>query len=358
MKVGVEKRGRNGVIDAYRGIAVMAVMAFHYFSRWAAPFNFWFYSDARGNLYGFNHIYSPLFQLGQFGVHLFFVISGLVITMTVLRCKTALEFAVRRFARLFPALFVCSLLSLTFVNAFGPANLHRTAIDWLTSLTFDPVILHHEAVDGVYWSLLVEVKFYIWVALLFQFLGKRFWIGLVALSVLEIPLQAVSPKLAGYLVPNYLPFFLLGVSAWQLLFERDRKAGTIVGIVGALLFAVQLPGYTVRLTYPYLHPIAEVALTAAIAIMLLTIRLPAPGWLAPLSAIGRWSYGLYLLHQHIGVSIIRIATGAGAPDLVAVALASGILIGLAWLIHIWVELPGQAAIMKRYRALAAARPAT
>jgi peptidoglycan/LPS O-acetylase OafA/YrhL len=180
----------------------------------------------------------------------------------------------------------------------------------------------------------------------------------VALSVLETPLQAVSPKLAGYFVPNFLPFFLLGVSAWQLLFERDRKAGTIVGIAGALLYAAQLPWYTARLTFPYLHPIAEAALTAAIAIMLLTIRLPAPGWLAPLSAIGRWSYALYLLHQHIGVSIIRIATRAGAPDLVAVALAAGFVIGLSWLVHIWVELPGQAAIMKRYRALAAARPAT
>jgi peptidoglycan/LPS O-acetylase OafA/YrhL len=336
----------------------MAVMAFHYFVRWAPPFSVSFAEKAGSNLYGYDRVYSPLFELGQFGVLLFFVISGLVITMTVLRCKTAFEFVARRFARLFPALFVCSILTLTIVDSVGPAILHRTAADWLTSLTFDPEHLGHQAVDGAYWSLLAEVKFYFWVALFFYFLGPRFWIALVALGIIAIPVHFSHNTLAGYLVPSFMPFFLLGVSAFQLLFEGDRKGGAIVGAVAIVLYAIQLRGYMDYLTASHLIPIAEIALTCAIALMLLTIRLPAPRWLAPLSTIGRWSYALYLLHQNIGVSFIRIAKSAGAPDLVAVALSAGIVIGLSWLVHIWVELPGQTAIMRSYRAMAGRRPAT
>lgn len=352
------ERDRNGVIDAYRGLAVIAVMTFHYSVRWAPPYNAMFAEKDGVNLYLFHHVYPPLFQLGQFGVLLFFVISGLVITMTILRCGSAFEFAVRRFARLFPALVVSSILTLAIVDLVGPAIMHRSSADWLTSLTLDPEHLGHKTIDGAYWSLLAEVKFYLWVALFFHFLGPRFWIGLVALGFAAIPAHVVHHTAVGYLVPSYMPFFLLGVSAWQLLFERDRKAGTIVGVAAVVLYAVQLPSYMSYLTPASLTPIAEIALTCAIALMLFTVSLPAPRWLAPLSTIGRWSYALYLLHQHIGVTFIRIAKNAGASDLVAVTVSASIVVALAWLVHEWVELPGKTAVMRSYHAMARRRPAT
>jgi peptidoglycan/LPS O-acetylase OafA/YrhL len=345
MKASLEARNRNGVIDAYRGIAVIAVMAFHYFCAWAPPYN------AQGlNLYRYDVTYAPVFQLGYLGVHLFFVISGLVITMTVLRCRTPFEFAVRRLGRLYPALVISSILTVLIVNSLGPSIFHRTGVDWLASLTFDPERFGHQAVDGAYWSLLVEVKFYFLVALFFHFLGRHFWIGLVTLGLLTLtPLGAIS--VVQQVLPWYLALFLLGVSGWQLCFERDLKAGIICGLTGILLYAIQLPDYMVHLTYSYLKPVAEIGLTCTIAFMLLTVRLPAPRWLAPLSSVGRWSYAIYLLHQNIGVSVIRLAKRGGAPDLAAVAMAASIVVALAWLVHVWVELPGQAAILRRYRAL-------
>jgi peptidoglycan/LPS O-acetylase OafA/YrhL len=351
------ERDRNGIIDAYRGIAVIAVMSFHYFVRWAPPYNAMFAEKDGVNLYHYDHVYSPLFELGQFGVVLFFVISGLVITMTILRCRSALQFAVRRFARLFPALVVSSLLTLTIVNLVGPSIMHRDIADWLTSLTLDPEHLGHKTIDGAYWSLLAEVKFYFWVALFYHLLGPRFWIGLVALGVAAIPVHFVHHTAIGYLVPSYMAFFLLGVSAWQLLFERDRVAGAIVGVAAVALYAIQLPSYMDYVTLPSLKPTAEIALTCTIALMLLTIGLPAPRWLAPLSTIGRWSYSLYLLHQHIGVSIVRLAKSAGAPDLTAIAISASIVVALAWLVYEWVELPGKTAVMRTFRATASRRPA-
>ena len=76
-------------LDALRGIAAMAVMGFHYTT---------LYSHETG------HLGELPFEVryGNYGVHLFFMISGFVIFMTLERTRTAKDFIVSRFSRLFP----------------------------------------------------------------------------------------------------------------------------------------------------------------------------------------------------------------------------------------------------------------
>src|ERR1700731_2109574 len=112
----IARHGRNNTIDAFRGIAILGVLLFHYLVRWAPP---WYGI----NLYGYRRVYPDALVLGALGVYLFFVISGLVITMTVLRSGSALEFVVRRFARLYPAFLVGICLTLA-----GPGISPITAV--------------------------------------------------------------------------------------------------------------------------------------------------------------------------------------------------------------------------------------
>ena len=49
---------------------------------------------------------------GVMAVHLFFIISGFVITLTVARCRTVMDFVAGRIARLFPAYWVAVLLAM------------------------------------------------------------------------------------------------------------------------------------------------------------------------------------------------------------------------------------------------------
>src|SRR5690242_5139659 len=108
----IARHGRNDTIDAFRGIAILGVLLFHYALRWAPP---WYGT----NLYGYGRAWPDALALGAVGVYLFFVISGLVITMTVLQSQSGLEFAVRRFARLYPAFLVgiCLTLVVTGISA-------------------------------------------------------------------------------------------------------------------------------------------------------------------------------------------------------------------------------------------------
>jgi peptidoglycan/LPS O-acetylase OafA/YrhL len=127
---------RNDVIDAFRGIAVVSVMAFHYLVRWAPPEN-------PGNVYGYRQTFSPLFAVGALGVDLFFVISGLVIAMTVLRSRDAIEFMARRVSRLYPPFIAAVLLTFTVTSTVPIAEFKTSWSDLLATFTMDPAELHH-----------------------------------------------------------------------------------------------------------------------------------------------------------------------------------------------------------------------
>ncbi len=81
---------RLATLDGLRTIAILAVVAFHYCYRWGPPLN-----PASLYPYGTALAGLPDVRLGQYGVQLFFVISGFVIALTLERCRTPGEFAVR-----------------------------------------------------------------------------------------------------------------------------------------------------------------------------------------------------------------------------------------------------------------------
>src|ERR1700749_2236917 len=123
-------------------------MAFHFLVRWP-------------DLIKYDYHFPDFLDAGKSGVELFFVISGLVISMTILKTRSATDFAVKRFARLFPALFVCCTLTFLFENNIGPDLFHTSLPDYFMSLTLLADKLGFKFVDGVYWTLVVEIEFYI-----------------------------------------------------------------------------------------------------------------------------------------------------------------------------------------------------
>ncbi len=103
---------RVGELDALRGLAVLSVVAFHYTT---------FYQQEQGHL-------QPLgfgFPAGNYGVHLFFLISGFVIFMSLERTRSAMDFAVSRFSRLFPAYWAAMAITAAVVYTISLYLLHQ-----------------------------------------------------------------------------------------------------------------------------------------------------------------------------------------------------------------------------------------
>ncbi len=325
---------RNEVVDAYRAILVGCVMAFHYFVYSAPPF-----TDQ--DLYHFSRRYPESLAVGRLGVMVFFIISGLVITMTVSRSHSSWDFVFRRFSRLFPTFFVCCTLTFIILRVFRTEGYIPTYFDYLASFTLHAEKFHAQIVDGSYWSLGVEIRFYAYVAFFFSFLKEKFWIGICILGVLAIVQQITGLSFTNYyLIGAFVALFLLGMSLWYMS-SGDRLPAYCTFGVGSVLFSLQSIVPDLRAGEVSNQTLYVVILFVGLTLAVV-FRVGESWRLWPLSYLGRLSYALYLLHQNIGVTIIgAVKVRWGLPDMAAVAIASAVCIGLSALVFHLVEEPAQ-----------------
>ena len=350
---------RVAVLDGLRAVAILLVMAFHYGVRWTPP-----HSDA--DLYPYQGFFThlpvlgPVLDYGWAGVELFFVISGFVICMTLERCNSAWDFARRRLARLWPAMLVCAAITLI-VSQFGPAQWKVGPLSVVSSLLFiDPNLFgswFHVSglgwVDGVYWTLWIEVRFYIMAAILFALFRKRF---LPALTVVTAASFLAGVRLFHYqhrdwawllLLPTFLPYFTFGVGLFRANAARRLtvETGAAMGISTLIIFA---QGW-LSFDYPAGGPIGFAIVNAVILTAFVLFALGSPlvrpfGW-GPLARLGEASYSLYLIHSVAGIVLIRILSGV-MPWPVALALVTAAMIALALALFRWVEVPGKRLILR------------
>lgn len=173
-------RQRIEYLDGLRGVAIALVVLFHAYARWPEHVP---YGDRYASVWGY----------GFLGVELFFLTSGFVILMTLEKCTGFKDFMVRRWKRLFPAMLVCSVVVFATAGWFSerPAGQPTWAslvpgllfveplwIKWATGYTIVPL-------EGAFWSLYVEFKFYLIAGAVFFVWGERRLLGvLLALALL------------------------------------------------------------------------------------------------------------------------------------------------------------------------------
>lgn len=322
--------GRSEVIDGFRGIAVLSVMGYHYLLEWAPA------SGVRtGGL--------AWLALGKLGVELFFIISGLVIAMTVLRVDSAREFAVRRLARLYPAFLFSATIVFVALSFVDPLRLRVGFGDYLANWTMLAGDLGFRYVDGIFWTLAVEVKFYALVALSLLVLRRRFWLGIAAIGLAGGALYPWLPRIADHLlIARYMPLFLFGMAGWYAVAERQARPALILGAIAAGLYLLRADSLVPS---PPLAFASHLLILGLGSLMLLLMALRPSLRIGPLAFVGRLSYSLYLIHQYLGVTAIHMLVQAGAPTGAAIAAVTLMTIGLASLMRRYIEDPGQRIVV-------------
>ena len=336
---GAPPGARLGELDALRGLAALGVVAFHYTT---------FYQQEVGHA-------QPLpfgFPAGNYGVHLFFLISGFVIFMTLERTRTALDFAVSRFSRLFPAYWVAMLLTAGVVYTLGMPKQQLPPGDVLANVTMLQEILGFEHLDGSYWTLQVELFFYAQMLLWFALGALKHirWIIAAWLLLAVAYGEAVQHHLhfsytvRELLILRHIPFFALGILFYRVWSAPrvDWRDLALMALALAAIGVVQAPVYLV----------AGAVCTAIFALFVTGLL----GWLRarPFAFLGAISYSLYLLHQAIGFALIHQLEARGMPSLGAVAVTFTAVITLAWALSRTVEQPAMAAIRGWWRRRGAA----
>jgi peptidoglycan/LPS O-acetylase OafA/YrhL len=132
------------------------------------------------------------------------------------------------------------------------------------------------------------------------------------------------------LILPYLPYFALGVLLY-LYFVRHSFRWSVEGLLGAVaLVAIGLIDSPTRLVW---------ACGFLCLFPLVVFRWPSSFVVRVLARVGLVSYPFYLVHETIGWAVIQglEARGAGANE--AIAIAFGVALALACLVHAVVERP-------------------
>jgi peptidoglycan/LPS O-acetylase OafA/YrhL len=308
---GVRMLGKIDALDGFRGCAVLLIVVHHL--PVAVPW-----------------LFHRVTKGGGFGVDAFFVLSGFLITAILLRDQARggrVRFGAfyrRRAMRLLPALvlFLAVYMCYEWVTSMPGAHEPSTALSilfyysntWLHRVPTSPGL-------GNMWSLAVEEQFYlVWPLCLSLFFGLRRRLA---------PTVVILVGTIGVVAIRRAIMWNHGVS-WLWLYTRlfTRADALLVGCLLALLWVhgklpkrgVQLAGW-LALSYflylvrhgagdPFMYRGGYTLLALAVGTMLLAIL--QTDWLvnrvlraAPLRAVGRVSYGLYIWHLAVFNAVLR-----------------------------------------------------
>lgn len=321
-------------LDALRGLAALAVVVFHYTTH---------YQNEVGHTVplGFG------FAAGNHGVELFFLISGFVIFMTLERTRTAMDFVVSRFSRLFPGYWTAMAITAAVVYSIGFAEQRPPLPDLLLNLTMVQDILGAQHLDGSYWTLEVELFFYAQMLVWFMLgLLPRIRIIIGAWLILAVAYGLCTKNGLHFswaarelLILRHIPFFALGILFYRIHAHPGPHRGD-AALIGLCLLAIGI-------AYPPIYWFVAFACVAIFALFV-TGRL---AWLriAPLAYLGAISYSLYLLHQSIGFALIHWMEKGGMAPLTAIGLTVGAIFVLATALTYLVERPALHWIRSAWR---------
>ncbi|MCC6193132.1 MAG: acyltransferase [Burkholderiales bacterium] len=306
-------------------------------------------------------IFEPLHLMshgGALAVALFFMVSGFVIVYVAQR-ESRRDFAIRRALRIYPPFWMsCLLFAAVYVAATAVSSapgLRGFAVEQalaqpnpllatLAALTLGNYLIGTPAINGVAWTLVIEVLFYIAVALLLPLLKTRPRLAIgVAFAVLAL-LQAIAK--------TNVVVFLLAVNSVHVAYMFLGSLAYLrwAGRIGTRFFVTA----TVVFWGLFVHGVAKIVLQAPyslsdygvsyamawllfVAILLLDEKLRLGGFAMFFSRI---SYSLYLNHGGIGlIALTLLYPALGYPMSLAITFVLVVAISAAaWR---WVEVPSQ-----------------
>lgn len=329
----MQKRHLYG-LDVLRVASALLVMFYH----------FAFRGEAAGDL---PQIFIPELvknaaSYGYLGVSVFFVISGFVISYSA-EDQKPLNFLIARFARIYPTfLIIMSITAATLLLSPDPP-FQIDAPQYVANLFVFSLVLGEPFVDGVYWSIVLEIVFYGWILVTivagqFRHILKIIPIWLVVSFVNEFYIG--STMLQNLVVTEYSGFFSLGIIINRLSREFSYYGAALFVFAAGYSLLTSLTGaawfeeaYSIELS----RPIIAIIVVASIAIFILFINLKIDSryWYA-LSILGGATYSFYLVHQNIGYMAISGLLPYLSAFWALAAVAAGLFI-CSILFHMIVE---------------------
>jgi peptidoglycan/LPS O-acetylase OafA/YrhL len=285
--------------------------------------------------------------IGAIGVQVFFVISGLVISMSAMHLsgsKGALRFAFARAIRLLPALWVSGVISVVALIAAG-FEIGPLLNRFVRSAVLSPIGPY---IDGVVWSLVVEAVFYfvIGVAILLNkplpIIKIAIFIGVLSSTYLVIFFGSVvmdNQALIGILgrfpfkvfLLRYGVYFAIGMLIWSI---TNRKDGLVVRLALLFFFAMALLEIWIVAHLDKSVLIFSIMIWIfAMACLAFSIKSRrTPNYPKAYRFLGEMSYPIYLNHYTTGMASVFLLNQIGVTGILCFVLSLFLVIGASYVV--------------------------
>lgn len=328
-------------INWVRGIAALLVFYFHIdvhvfhdYPKHAIPVD------------SFTHYFVfGAFDLGKYAVGVFFMVSGFLIPATLNGSSATLKtYAIHRFFRLYPAYWF-SILVFIIVEMLFPSHGSINLKDVLVNLTMLQKFVGVPDVVGAFWTLQIELIFYVLCGLLFLTgqLSRRKSVTIAAL------LLALLGGVIRYQTGKEIPVALFIALALMFLGDtlraqvegRDstKSVMLMVTIVSIALLPICLLAYKDEgIRYWLSYQVAILTFVICIATRHLICRSNIGNKIGQFLA--DCSYSVYLLHGTIGLVTARVVYANTTNALLTTVCAFSITLILSYLTYRFIEHPG------------------
>lgn len=283
---------RFSILDPLRLAAALAVVLYHYsiYLEEASPY------------------WAGIFKYGYLGVDFFFILSGFVI-MASAQNRTAWEFAFARAIRIYPAFIICLVFTLLVSYGLDNAPISWKDIFWNATILNDYVGVAN--IDGVYWTLQAELKFYGCVFLLIicgAFRYWRYWLALWLFMAMVYYFYQQPFFMGWFINPDYSFYFIGGVCTYLLhKYPKDVYVHLLLAV--SLIFAFLTAYHQASDFMAEVDSASRLIVAMVVAGFYLFFFLLAKGYFniqksSLLVVLGALSYPLYLIHNRAGKTII------------------------------------------------------
>lgn len=282
-------------LDSLRGIAALVVVIFHY--SLLQPDLLW------------------ITKFGVTGVDLFFIISGFVITMSLDRIQFGHQFIINRFSRLYPTYWTSVIFTFLVIciqiRFFGPDPQAPLPVsEFGYNLTMFQYYFGVKDLDGPYWTMIVEMLFYL--VMLYLFLTKSlksavaFLLPIILLGTILTEFHWFQPFSMAYFknfpLAQSLPLFVSGILFYRIFTKEKRLFLNIFLVLACYLLQVLLFTKTGRANYYISHPEYKMVLAVYFGLFFLFVFGKLKFIVNRYTLfLGNISFALYLIHQYFSI---------------------------------------------------------
>ncbi len=333
----VERKPKFISLQILRFIAAFAVVLFHLFNSYVIDFSF----------------SKNYFVVGEFGVDIFFIISGFVITYTAVPEKGLRHFASKRIARIVPLywLLTCSVAALSIIIPSTLNSTHFDLFNFSKSMFFIPYQKENGLVQPMLflgWTLNYEMFFYLVLGWALRF-GK--FAPAIACSSIAALVGAGSLFHSTNVLWNfYTNPIMLEFAFGVLLCEFFKTSRSYIYAYSklALLPAAVIAGFLVFSDFEIARPFGQGLVAMSIAAAALSVRIPE-GWIErALVRLGDASYSLYLSHVFVIQIFAKLCKNFYSPELFYAGSVMAVILclSLSLVLYTRFEVPAQIWLTK------------